>query len=106
MDYPYYEDMVKDTRLVTRDGSEKRVSLMGLTGGGGGIENEEVWTTVHFIGLTDPSDFAAIRMGDYELPKNAPHFIVDKTGAGTYNMNRKGTVTDGWPGSINHRTLC
>ena len=68
MDYPYYEDMVKDTRLVTRDGSEKRVSLMGLTGGGGGIENEEVWTTVHFIGLTDPSDFAAIRMGDYELP--------------------------------------
>ena len=68
MDYPYYEDMVKDTRLVTRDGSEKRVSLMGLTGGGGGIENEEVWTTVPFIGLTDPSDIAAIRMGDYELP--------------------------------------
>ena len=72
MDYLHYEDMVKDTRLVSRDGSEKRVSLMGFTSGGGGIGNseysEEVWTTVHFIGITDPSDFIAIRMGDHELP--------------------------------------
>ena len=74
MGYPYYEDMVRDTRLVTRDGQEKAVSLMGFTSGGSGIvdtdsgEAKEVSTTVHFIGLTDPEEFTAIRMGDYEVP--------------------------------------
>ena len=74
MGYPYYEDMVKDTRLVTRDGQEKAVSLMGVTSGGSGMvdtdsgEAKEVSTTVHFIGLTDPEEFTAIRMGDYEVP--------------------------------------
>lgn len=76
MDYPWYEDMVKDTRLVTKDGQEKAVSLMGFTSGGGGIANansgeaKEVSTTVHFIGLTDPEEFTAIRMGDYEILLN------------------------------------
>ena len=76
MDYAVYEDMVKDTRLVTRDGQEKAVSLMGFTSGGSGIvdtdsgEAEEVSTTVHFIGLTDPEEFTAIRMGDYEISLN------------------------------------
>lgn len=74
MGYPYYEDMVKDTRLVTRDGLEQPVSLMGFTSGGGGIadvdsgEAKEVSTTVHFIGITDPGEFTALRMGDYEIP--------------------------------------
>lgn len=74
MDYPWYDEMVKDTRLVTKDGQEKAVSLMGFTNGGGGITDvdsgkaEEVWTTVHFILLTDVSQFTALRMGDYEIP--------------------------------------
>ena len=74
MGYSCYEDMVKDTRLVTRDGQEKAVSLMGVTSGGSGMvdtdsgEAKEVSTTVHFIGLTDPEEFTAIRMGDYEVP--------------------------------------
>lgn len=76
MGYPYYEDMVKDTRLVTKDSQEKAVSLMGFTSGGSGIadaasgEAKEVSTTVHFIGLTDPREFVALRMGDYEIPLN------------------------------------
>lgn len=76
MDYSWYDDMVKDTRLVTRDGQEKRVSLMGFTSGGSGIASvdsgkaEEVSATVHFIGLTDPEEFTAIRMGDYEISLN------------------------------------
>lgn len=74
MGYPYYEDMVKDTRLVAKDGTEKAVSLMGFTGGGGGFGPEgqpwNVSTTVHFIGLTDPGEFTALRMGDYEIPLN------------------------------------
>lgn len=76
MGYPWYDDMVKDTRLVTKDGQEKAVSLMGVTGGGSGIadvdsgEAKEVSTTIHFIGLTDPREFVALRMGDYELPLN------------------------------------
>lgn len=74
MDYPWYDDMVKDTRLVTKDGQEKAVSLMGYTNGGSGIADvdsgkaEEVSTTVHFLLLTDISDFTALRMGDYEIP--------------------------------------
>ena len=74
MGYPHYEDMVKDTRLVAKDGTEKAVSLMGFTGGGGGFGPEgqpwNVSTTVHFIGLTDPGEFTALRMGDYEIPLN------------------------------------
>ena len=76
MDYSWYDDMVKDTRLVTRDGQEKRVSLMGFTSGSSGIASvdsgkaEEISTTVHFIGLTDPEEFTAIRMGDYEISLN------------------------------------
>ena len=74
MDYPWYDDMAKDTRLVTKDGQEKAVSLMGYTNGGSGITDvdsgraEEVSTTVHFILLTDISEFTALRVGDYELP--------------------------------------
>lgn len=76
MGYPYYEDMVKDVRLVTRDGAEKQVSLMGYTNGGGGIgdtetgESLEVSTTVHFVLITDTSDFTALRIGDCEVPLN------------------------------------
>ena len=76
MDYSWYDDMVKDTRLVTRDGQEKAVSLMGFTNGGSGIASvdsgkaEEVSTTVHFLLLTDISEFTAIRMGDYEISLN------------------------------------
>ena len=72
--YPGYEDMVKDTRLVTRDGEEKRVSLMGYTSGGSGIldadsrEAQEVSTTVHFLLLTDTNEFTALRMGNYTIP--------------------------------------
>ena len=74
MDYPWYDDMVKDTWLVTKDGQEKAVSLMGFTSGGSGIldtdsgKAEEVSTTVHFLLLTDISEFTALRMGDYEIP--------------------------------------
>lgn len=73
-DYPWYDDMVKDTRLVKADGSEQPVGLMGFTNGGSGIAGvdsgkaEEVSTTVHFILLTDISEYTAVRMGDYELP--------------------------------------
>ncbi|MEY8317095.1 hypothetical protein AALB19_07215 [Oscillospiraceae bacterium 50-58] len=72
MGYPGYEDMVKDARLVTRDGGEKKVSLMGLTNGGSSFGPEgqplEVSTTVHFLLLTDISEFTALRMGDYTVP--------------------------------------
>ena len=74
MGYPSYEDMVKDARLVTRDGGEKKVSLMGYTNGGSGLvdagsgEAKEVSTTVHFLLLTDISEFTALRMGDYTVP--------------------------------------
>ena len=74
MGYPGYEDMVKDARLVTRDGGEKKVSLMGYTNGGSGLvdigsgEAKEVSTTVHFLLLTDISEFTALRMGDYTIP--------------------------------------
>ena len=72
MGYPGYEDMVKDTRLVAKDGTEKAVSLMGFTNGGSGFGPEgqplEVSTTVHFLLLTDISEFTALRMGDYEIP--------------------------------------
>lgn len=74
MGYPCYEDMLKDTRLVAKDGTEKAVSLMGFTNGGSGIAGvdsgraEEISTTVHFILLTDISEFTALRMGDYEIP--------------------------------------
>ena len=72
MGYPGYEDMVKDARLVTRDGGEKKVSLMGLTNGGSSFGPEgqplEVSTTVHFLLLTDISEFTALRMGDYTIP--------------------------------------
>ena len=74
MGYPSYEDMVKDARLVTRDGGEKKVSLMGYTNGGSGLvdagsgEAKEVSTTVHFLLLTDISEFTALRMGDYTIP--------------------------------------
>lgn len=72
MGYPCYEDMVKDTRLVAKDGQEKAVSLMGFTNGGSGFGPEgqplEVSTTVHFLLLTDISEFTALRMGDYEIP--------------------------------------
>lgn len=76
MEYSWYDDMVKDTRLVTKDGQEKRVSLMGFTNGGSGIADvdsgkaEEVSTTVHFLLLTDAGEFTAVRVGDYELPLN------------------------------------
>ena len=49
---------------------------MGYTNGGGGIadvdsgEAKEVSTTIHFIGLTDPREFTALRMGSYEIPLN------------------------------------
>ena len=72
MGYPYYEDMVKDTRLVTRDGTEKAVSLMGVTGGGGSFgpegQPQEVSTILHFLLITDIGSYTAIRMGDYEIP--------------------------------------
>lgn len=72
MGYPDYEDMVRDTRLVASDGTEKKVSLMGFTNSGSGFGPEgqpwEVSTTVHFIGITDPDGFIALRMGNYELP--------------------------------------
>ena len=74
MGYPSYEDMVKDARLVTRDGGEKKVSLMGYTNGGSGLvdagsgEAKEVSTTVHFLLLTDISEFTALRLGDYTVP--------------------------------------
>lgn len=74
MGYPHYENMVKDARLVTRDGQEKAVSLMGCTNGGSGFGPEgqplSVSTTVHFLLLTDTSGFTALRMGGYELPLN------------------------------------
>ena len=57
MGYPSYEDMVKDARLATRDGGEKKVSLMGYTNGGSAFGPEgqplEVSATVHFLLLTD-----------------------------------------------------
>lgn len=62
--------------MVTKDGTEQPVSLMGCTNGGSGIGNTEtgesleVSTTVHFILITDTSDFAALRIGDYEVPLN------------------------------------
>lgn len=74
MGYPSYEDMVEDTRLVARDGTEKAVNQIGYTSGGSSFGPEgqpmKVSTTVHFILLTDISEFTAIRMGDYELPLN------------------------------------
>ena len=72
MGYPSYEDMVKDARLATRDGGEKKVSLMGYTNGGSAFGPEgqplEVSATVHFLLLTDTSEFTALRMGDYTIP--------------------------------------
>ena len=47
---------------------------MGFTSGGSGIASvdsgkaEEVSTTVHFLLLTDTSEFTALRMGDYTIP--------------------------------------
>ena len=72
MGYPSYEDMVKDARLATRDGGEKKVSLMGYTNGGSAFGPEgqplEVSATVHCLLLTDTSEFTALRMGDYTIP--------------------------------------
>ena len=74
MGYPSYEDMVKDTWLIDADGNEHAVRLMGYTNGGGGIVDtnsgvaKEVSTTVHFILLTDISQFTALRMGEYTIP--------------------------------------
>lgn len=74
MGYPYYEDMVKDTCLIDGDGKEHAVRLMGYTNGGGSFGPEgqpwEVSTSVHFILLTDISEFTALRMGDYTFPLN------------------------------------
>ena len=64
--------MVKETRLVTRDGTEKAVSLMGVTGGGGSFgpegQPQEVSTILHFLLITEIVSYTAIRMGDYEIP--------------------------------------
>lgn len=74
MGYHDYDDMVADTRLVTRSGQEKKVSLMGRTGGGSSIgswqtgETYCVSTTVRFYLLTGISDVTAIRMGSFEFP--------------------------------------
>ena len=49
-------------------------TYVGFTSGGSGIldtdsgKAEEVSTTVHFLLLTDISEFTALRMGDYTVP--------------------------------------
>ena len=72
MGYPSYQAMIEDAILVARDGSPRPVLTLGLPGGGsafGGVEGfpDSVSTTVHFAGIVDPSDYTALRVGDYTL---------------------------------------